>query len=100
MRRSTNIVRYATSCVSACLKMYSVSGNAGCRGSSRHAYPLCYFELLRQASPRHARHRSAQLIIDEIGYLPMSREQANLFFQIPYPTEQGIILEEQGIFST
>lgn len=25
------------------------------------------------------------LIIDEIGYLPMNREQANLFFQVIVP---------------
>ncbi len=26
--------------------------------------------------------RTKLLIIDEIGYLPLSREQANLFFQV------------------
>jgi len=61
-----------------------VSPVATLRGSSRHAYPLGYFELLRQASLATPviDGSSAQLIIDEIGYLPMSREQANLFFQV------------------
>jgi DNA replication protein DnaC len=40
----------------------------------------------RQGRYRHAMHRAVNayklLIIDEIGYLPMSREQANLFFQV------------------
>ena len=31
---------------------------------------------------RRAINASRVLIIDEIGYLPMSREQANLFFQV------------------
>ncbi len=29
------------------------------------------------------------LIIDEIGYLPMSREQANLFFQVAFRARRG-----------
>jgi DNA replication protein DnaC len=40
----------------------------------------------RQACYREVMHRAVNayrlLILDEIGYLPMSREQANLFFQI------------------
>jgi DNA replication protein DnaC len=40
----------------------------------------------RQGRYRQAMHRAINayklLIIDEIGYLPMSREQANLFFQV------------------
>src|SRR5712671_6033877 len=40
----------------------------------------------RQGRYRQAMHRAVNayklLIIDEIGYLPMSREQANLFFQV------------------
>ncbi len=40
----------------------------------------------RQGHYRQAMHRAVNayrlLIIDEIGYLPMSREQANLFFQV------------------
>jgi DNA replication protein DnaC len=40
----------------------------------------------RQSRYRQAMHRAVNayklLIIDEIGYLPMSREQANLFFQV------------------
>ena len=40
----------------------------------------------RQDRYRQAMHRAVNayklLIIDEIGYLPMSREQANLFFQV------------------
>lgn len=40
----------------------------------------------RQGNLKEAMHRTVNayrlLIIDEIGYLPMTREQANLFFQI------------------
>ncbi len=40
----------------------------------------------RQGRYREVMHRAINaarlLIVDEIGYLPMSREQANLFFQI------------------
>jgi DNA replication protein DnaC len=40
----------------------------------------------RQGRYRQAMHRAVNayklLIIDEIGYLPMSREQAHLFFQV------------------
>lgn len=40
----------------------------------------------RQGSLKDAMHRTVNayrlLIIDEIGYLPMTREQANLFFQV------------------
>jgi DNA replication protein DnaC len=40
----------------------------------------------RQGRYRQAMHRAVNacklLIIDEIGYLPTSREQANLFFQV------------------
>jgi DNA replication protein DnaC len=40
----------------------------------------------RQGRYRQAMHRGVNAyklpIIDEIGYLPMSREQANLFFQV------------------
>jgi DNA replication protein DnaC len=40
----------------------------------------------RQGRYRQAVHRAVNayklLVIDEIGYLPMSREQANLFFQV------------------
>jgi DNA replication protein DnaC len=40
----------------------------------------------RQGRYRQAMHRAINayrlLIVDEIGYLPMSREQANLFFQV------------------
>jgi DNA replication protein DnaC len=40
----------------------------------------------RQGRYRQVMHRAVNayrlLIIDEIGYLPMSREQANLFFQV------------------
>jgi DNA replication protein DnaC len=39
----------------------------------------------RQGRYRQAMHRAVAyklLIIDEIGYLPLSREQANLFFQV------------------
>jgi hypothetical protein len=40
----------------------------------------------RQGRYRQTMHRAVNayklLIIDEIGYLPMSREQANLFFQV------------------
>ena len=40
----------------------------------------------RQGRYRQAMHRAVNayklLIIDEIGYLPMNREQANLFFQV------------------
>ena len=40
----------------------------------------------RQSRYREVMHRAVNayklLIIDEIGYLPMSREQANLFFQV------------------
>jgi DNA replication protein DnaC len=40
----------------------------------------------RQGRYREVMHRAVNayrlLIIDEIGYLPMSREQANLFFQV------------------
>jgi len=40
----------------------------------------------RQGRSRQVMHRAVNayrlLIIDEIGYLPMSREQANLFFQV------------------
>jgi IstB-like ATP binding protein len=50
-----------------------------------------YCVLMPEAAQRQGRYRQAMhrainayrlLIIDEIGYLPMSREQANLFFQI------------------
>ena len=40
----------------------------------------------RQGRYRQVMHRAVNayrlLIVDEIGYLPMSREQANLFFQV------------------
>src|SRR5260370_29031772 len=40
----------------------------------------------RQCRSRQAMHRAVNayrlLIVDEIGYLPMSREQANLFFRV------------------
>ena len=40
----------------------------------------------RQGRYRQLMHRAVNayrlLIIDEIGYLPMTREQANLFFQV------------------
>ncbi len=40
----------------------------------------------RQSRYREVMHRAVNayklLIVDEIGYLPLSREQANLFFQI------------------
>jgi len=40
----------------------------------------------RQGRYRQTMHRAVNayklLILDEIGYLPMSREQANLFFQV------------------
>jgi DNA replication protein DnaC len=40
----------------------------------------------RQSRYRQVMHRAVNaykvLVIDEIGYLPMSREQANLFFQV------------------
>jgi DNA replication protein DnaC len=40
----------------------------------------------RQGRHRQAMHRAVNacklLIIDEIGYLPMTREQANPFFQV------------------
>jgi DNA replication protein DnaC len=40
----------------------------------------------RQGRYRQFMHRAVNayrlLIIDEIGYLPMTREQANLFFQV------------------
>ena len=40
----------------------------------------------RQGRYREVMHRAVNayklLIVDEIGYLPLSREQANLFFQI------------------
>jgi DNA replication protein DnaC len=40
----------------------------------------------RQGRYREVMHRAVNayqlLIIDEIGYLPMSRDQANLFFQV------------------
>jgi hypothetical protein len=48
-------------------------------------------DLMLEAAQRKGRYRQAMhravkayklLIIDEIGYLPMSREQANLFFQV------------------
>jgi DNA replication protein DnaC len=40
----------------------------------------------RQGRWKEAMHRAVSvyklLIIDEIGYLPLAREQANLFFQV------------------
>ena len=40
----------------------------------------------RQGRYRHVMHRAINaykvLVLDEIGYLPMTREQANLFFQV------------------
>jgi DNA replication protein DnaC len=40
----------------------------------------------RQSRYREVMHRAINayklLIVDEIGYLPMTREQANLFFQV------------------
>jgi len=40
----------------------------------------------RQGRYREVMHRAINayrlLVVDEIGYLPMSREQANLFFQV------------------
>ena len=40
----------------------------------------------RQDRPNEVLHRAVDihrlLVIDEIGYLPMGREQANLFFQV------------------
>ena len=40
----------------------------------------------RQGKLKEAMHRAVNvyklLIVDEIGYLPLGREQANLFFQV------------------
>jgi DNA replication protein DnaC len=41
----------------------------------------------------HAVSRYRLLIVDEIGYLPMTREQANLFFQVvAYRYERGSMI--------
>jgi len=46
----------------------------------------------RQGRWKEALHRTVSvyklLIIDEIGYLPLGREQANLFFQLPSVTRR------------
>jgi DNA replication protein DnaC len=36
------------------------------------------------------------LIIDEIGYLPMSREQANLFFHVAPIRRQNVARRDSG----
>lgn len=42
--------------------------------------------MQRQGKLKEAMHRAVKvyklLIVDEIGYLPLAREQANLFFQV------------------
>ena len=47
---------------------------------------LMFEAAQRQGRYREVMHRAVNayrlLVIDEIGYLPMSREQANLFFQM------------------
>lgn len=48
----------------------------------------------RQGHFRQAMHRAVNAYrIDEIGYLPMSREQPNLFFQVVAPRyERGSMI--------
>ena len=64
--------------------------------ATRRGYKTPFFSatdlvLMLEAAQRQGRYRPAMhravsayklLILDEIGYLPMSREQANLFFQV------------------
>ena len=61
------------------------------RGYKTRFFSAADLVLMLEAAQRQGRYRQAMhravnayklLIIDEIGYLPMSREQANLFFQI------------------
>jgi len=49
-------------------------------------FPRLFTAAQRQGRLKEVLHRTVSayrlLIIDEIGYLPMAREQANLFFQV------------------
>ena len=64
---------------------------ASCRNAASITRPLLVFVLpmsaplilkIYQKNPPLFRGKSKLLIIDEIGYLPFGREQANLFFQV------------------
>src|SRR5712691_5277823 len=66
-------------------------GYLGTQGGIQDSVPQPILVLMLEAAQRQGRYRQAMhravnaykvLIIDEIGYLPMSREQANLFFQV------------------
>ena len=61
------------------------------RGYKTRFFSAADLVLILEAAQRQGRYRQAMhravnayrlLILDEIGYLPMSREQANLFFQV------------------
>jgi DNA replication protein DnaC len=61
------------------------------RGYKTRFFSAADLVLMLEAAQRQGRYRQTMhravnayklLIIDEIGYLPMSREQANLFFQV------------------
>jgi len=61
------------------------------RGYKTRFFSAADLVLMLEAAQRQGRYRQVMhrainayrlLIIDEIGYLPMTREQANLFFQV------------------
>ena len=73
-----------------------------CSGLSGHESALTAVRQNRLAEFMKAVSRHAILIIDEIGYLPLSRDQAHLFFQtIATRYERGSIIMTSNLsFST
>jgi DNA replication protein DnaC len=70
----TKVIRY----------IHGLPGSSGLRFFSAADLVLMLEAARRQGPYRQVMHRAVNackpFIIDEIGYLPMSREQANLFF--------------------
>ena len=91
MERAENVVFLGPSGVGKTHLAIALGYLATQKGYKTRFFSAADLVLMLEAAQRQGRYRQVMhravnayrlLIIDEIGYLPMSREQANLFFQV------------------
>jgi len=91
VERAENVVFLGPSGVSKTHLAIALGYLATQKGYKTRFFSAAELVLMLEAAQRQGRYREVMhrtvnayklLIIDEIGYLPMSREQANLFFQV------------------
>ena len=91
VERAENVVFFGPSGVGKTHLAIALGYLATQKGYKTRFFSAADLVLMLEAAQRQGRYRQVMhravnayklLIIDEIGYLPMSREQANLFFQV------------------